>query len=413
MQFAQIFSLLMALSGFGVDANPNAPTADQVLEHSVDDADLIVHFDVAAVLPRNFKALVDLPNLPAIKADKDVQAMLKDVAAQANQGRAMVKSMAGFDPITDVTSITAYAKFTKVGAPPDFLVEVRGSVPADVVSKIAQATGSPLETFGGRSAVVIDKQYYLGVAKSGSMLFGTAAWVKPRLADTWKPAVRPAGSRAARVAALLDEKPFLLYAVQPSATLIALTEQGGKNPASAMLKDVDQVIASMRFDGLAWATYSKSAAGVERASMFAEGAIDLMRAFQIAPRGFAKVALAYLDTFAGQSKELDEVIKHKADILKIVDEFSGDGQFKAQIDKDAKAKGVVVHATAKHLSEVLPLGLIIPIGATSFLLAGRSAGAMPSPNAVPAGKPVTATPGAKHSAPAPRPCNPPPCHDTP
>jgi hypothetical protein len=398
MQFAQIFSLLMALSGFGIDADPNAPTADQVLEHSVDDADLIVHFDVAAVLPRNFKALVDLPNVPAVKASRDLEAAVKDVAAQASQGRAMAKSMIGFDPISDVTSVTLWAKFRTGSMEPDFMVEVRGSLPADIVSKVAQMSGSPLEVFGGRQAAVIEKQYYLGVAKNGSMLFGTAAWVKPRLADTWKAAARPAGSRAARVAALLDEKPFLFYAVQPSAAFLAAAEKGGKNPGTAFLRDLDQMMGSLRVDGVAWATYAKTAAGVERASMFAEGAIDLMRAFQIAPRGFAKVALSYLDTLAGQSKELDEVIKHKADILKIVDEFSGDGSFKAQIDKDPKAKGVIVHAIGKHLSEVLPLGLLIPAGAAAYLAKSGATTATMMPPATPAATPAATKPAAAHPA---------------
>jgi hypothetical protein len=403
MQFAQIFSLLMALSGFGIDANPNAPTADQVLEHSVDDADLVVHFDVAAVLPRNFKALVDLPNLPAIKANHELQEAVKEITAQANQGRAMAKSMIGFDPITDVTSITAYAKFTKIGAPPDFLVEVRGSVPADVVTKVAQMSGSPLEVFGGRSAALIDKQYYLGVAKNGSLLFGTAAWVKPRLADTWKPAARPAGSHMARVAALLDEKPFLLSSMQPSAALIQLIQKSGNAPIAMMFKDLDQHIGSLRADGLVWASYSKSAAGFDRSVMFAEGALDLMRAFQIAPRGVAKVALATLDMFAGQSKELDEVLKHKADVLKIVDEYSGDGNFKSQIDKDPKAHSVVVHATAKHLTEVLPVGVLIPLGALGYLEAARKSGAMPATQ-MPTAVPASSVAPPRHSAPAQKPC---------
>ncbi len=400
MQFAQIFSLLMALSGFGIDADPKAASADQVLEHSVDDADLVVHFDVAAVLPRNFKALTDLPNDPAIKANKDLLDMTKSIAAQAQQGRAMVKGMIGFDPITDVTSVTMFAKFKAGSDDPDFVVDVRGNLPPDLIAKVSKATGAPMEVFGGRSGLVVDK-YYLGVAKGGDVLFGTTKLVKDRVADSWKAPTRAAGSKAARFAAILDEKPFLAYAFAPSAQMLKTMQKGGDNPFLAILKDSDLAIAALRTDGVVWASYSKSNRGYDDAALAADGAIDLMRACQIAPRGFAKLAVAYLDAYAGQSKELDEVIKHKADILKIVDQYTGDGQFKATIDKDPKTKGVVVHAIGKRLSEVLPFGLAIPAGAVAYLvMSGRQTSSMMAVPATTAPakplKPVKATPAKSH-----------------
>src|SRR5262249_50342170 len=282
--------------------------------------------------------------------------MTKSIAAQAQQGRAMVKSMVGFDPITDVTSVTMFAKFKNGADEPDFVIDVRGNLPPDLISKVSKATGAPMEVFGGRSGLVVDK-YYLGVAKSGDVLFGTTKLVKDRVADSWKAPARAANSHGARFAAILDEKPFLAYAFAPSAAMLKMMEKGGDNPFIGMLKDSDLAIAALRTDGVGWATYTKSAKADDDAVLAADGAIDLMRAFQIAPRGFAKLAVAYLDAYAGQSKEIDEIIKHKADILKIVEDYTGDGQFKAQVDKDPKAKSVVVHAIGKKLSEVMPLGL--------------------------------------------------------
>src|SRR5262245_1207444 len=333
MQFAQIFSLLMALSGFGVDQNPKAATADQVLEHSVDDADLIVHFYVAAVLPRNFKALADLPTNPLIKQSPELVGATKAIAAQATQGRAMVKSMLGFDFVTDVQSVTIYVKFKPDGSDPDGLVEIRGAIPADLIGKVSKMTGAPMETFGGRSGVVLPDHKYLGITKGGgSILVGTDTLVKPRLDDKWKAPARAAGSRAAKIAAILDEKPFLAYAITPSPALLKMaTAKHGNNAAIDMLKDLDVGVLGFRADGIAWATYSKSAKGFERSALAADGAIDLMRAFQIAPRGLAKIAVAYIDAYAGQSKEIDELIKHKDDILKLVDQFTGDGTFTAKI----------------------------------------------------------------------------------
>jgi len=376
MQFAQIFSFLMALSGFGIDQNPKAATADQVLEHSVDDADLIVHLDVAAIAPRNFKALTDLPNDPSVKANKDLLAMTKQIVAEANQGRAMVKSTIGFDPVSDLTSITMFAKFKAGSDKPDVLVEVRGTIPSTILDNIGKATGAKPDKNG---IALPDPAYYLGIAKNGSLLVGTTAWVKARIADNWKAPARAANSKMAKVAAILDEKPFLAYAIMPSPGLLKMAEkEHGKNAFTAMLGDMDVAVGALRADGLVWASYSKSSKGYDRAAMAADGAIDLMRAFQIAPRGLAKIFVAYVDVYAGQSKEIDELIKHKDDVLKIVDQYSGDGQFKAQIDKDPKAKSVVVHAIGKKLSDVLPLGLVIPLGVTGALVAGRAKADMPA-----------------------------------
>jgi hypothetical protein len=373
MQFAQIFSFLMALSGFGVDANPKAATADQVLEHAVDDADLVVHLDIAAVVPRNFKALTDLPNDPAIKGSPELVKMTRDLAAQATQARAMVKTMAGFDFVTDLQSVTAFVKFKADGSDPDALVELRGNIPADLLEKISKMSGMPLEKVAGRSAIALPDHRYIGIAKSGSVLLGTDTLVKPRLADTWKAPSRTAGSRAARIAPIFDEKPFLAWALTPSPALVKMAEaKHGKNAGIEMMKDLDLAVGSLRTDGLVWATYAKSSKGFDRSSMAADGAIDLMRAFQIAPRGLAKVAVAYLDVYAGQSKEIDELIKHKADLLKLVDGYTGDGQFKATIDKDAKSRSVVVHAIGKRLSEVLPIGLILPAAAVGVFAAGHA-----------------------------------------
>lgn len=397
MQFAQIFSLLMALSGFGVDADPKAPTADQVLEHSVDDADIVVHLDVAAVLPHNFKALTDLPNDPAIKGNRELVEMTKSIAAQAQQGRAMVKGMIGFDPITDVTSITMFAKFKPGSDEPDFLIDVRGNLPPDLIAKVSKATGAPIEVFGGRSGLVVDKNY-LGVAKSGDVLFGTTALVKPRLADTWKAPARAASSHGARLAAILDEKPFLAYAFAPSATMLKMMQKNHDNPVAALLAQSDLSVGALRTDGVVWASYAKTTKAYDDALLAADGAIDLMRACQIAPRGFAKLAIAYLDAYAGQSKELDEVIKHKAELLKIVEQYTGDGQFKATIDKDPKARSVTVHAIGTKLSDVLPFGFAIPAGAVAYLvLAGHSVSSSMQPqNMAPATvKPAPARPAAK------------------
>ena len=57
----EVITLLLGLSGFGLQANPKAPTPDQSLQYAMPDPDVVVHFDVAAVVPGNYKVLQNLP----------------------------------------------------------------------------------------------------------------------------------------------------------------------------------------------------------------------------------------------------------------------------------------------------------------------------------------------------------------
>ncbi|MCE9579814.1 MAG: hypothetical protein K8W52_42245 [Deltaproteobacteria bacterium] len=364
---SQIFSLLLALTGFGVDANPKAPAPDVVLAHAVDDADLVMAVDVAAVAPRNMKALMDLPQHPMIKGNPDLAKMVKQVVTEATGARQMVKGMVGIDVVTDISSFVVYIR-ANPGHDPDGFVEVRGTLPADLIAKISKLTGAPVEMIDGRGGIAMDTKAYLGIAADGALLVGTPGLVKPRLANTWKAPARPAGSSLARIATLLAEKPFVTVALHPSAGMIAdATAKGGDNFGVDLLKDADFLGAALRSDGITWSHVMKSKAGFERVGMMMEGVIELMRAAQIAPRGLAKIVVASLDSYAGKNRDLDDLIKHKADILKVVDAFSGDGQFKVAFDRDAKARSVVVHATGKSLSEVLP-GVIVPLGMVGALV---------------------------------------------
>ena len=67
--------------------------------------------------------------------------------------------------------------------------------------------------------------------------------------------------------------------------------------------------------------------------MMSEGTLEILKAMQIAPRGFAKVALGGLDSYKGKDKQVDELIRRKADVLKIVESYTGDGNFKTTIDR--------------------------------------------------------------------------------
>ena len=74
----EVITLLMGLSGLGVQNNPKARTADVALEYAVADADVIAHFDAASVIPEHGKkAASNTPDLVALpRARRNLLAML-------------------------------------------------------------------------------------------------------------------------------------------------------------------------------------------------------------------------------------------------------------------------------------------------------------------------------------------------
>ena len=96
-----------------------------------------------------------------------------------------------------------------------------------------------------------------------------------------------------------------------------------------------------------------------------------MRAAQIAPRGIAKMMLGGLESYRGTSKQIDDVLRRKAEVMKVVETYTGDGNFKQTITKDPKTLRLTVRAQGKSLSDVVPAGLALP--AVGFLFFGRSA----------------------------------------
>jgi hypothetical protein len=114
-------------------------------------------------------------------------------------------------------------------------------------------------------------------------------------------------------------------------------------------------------------------------AQMSEGVADLLRAAQIAPRGFAKIVLGALESYRGINKQVDAMLAHKADITKIVESYTGDGTFKVKIDKDPKAMKLTVRLTGKSVSEVVPFGVVIPMGAVGWLMLAREPDAMPPP----------------------------------
>jgi hypothetical protein len=74
----------------------------------------------------------------------------------------------------------------------------------------------------------------------------------------------------------------------------------------------------------------------------------------------AKILIAGLESYRGTNRQVDQLLRRKADLVKIVDAYTGDGNFKVQIDKDPRRLKLTARATGKSLSEVVPAGLLLP-----------------------------------------------------
>jgi hypothetical protein len=357
----QVISLMLALGGFGVDEDAKAPSADTVLKFTVEDADVVIQADLAAVAPRNYDLLVGLPDNDAVKANPDLLAMAKKVKANVEGIVSMGQQLAGVDIVHDVTSVTVFVDVTDPGTPMKKMVVARGSFPKDLVAKIAKVAGGTTGTIDGRDTLEIDSTTFVGMAKDGSVLVGPADWVKPRVADDWKAPKRKKGTGWATIAKYLDDSPFLLVAGRLEDDVAAAYARDlGAGFVSDLLTSHDLAVLSLRHDGMSFYWKDKTKDHLARMALAVDGTIDLMRAAQIAPRGAVELLVAALPSYQGTSDELDKIIAKKDDLIDLVDGFTGDGKFKATVKKDAKAKTITVEANGKKLSDVLPVAVLVP-----------------------------------------------------
>src|SRR5262249_42520944 len=88
--------------------------------------------------------------------------------------------------------------------------------------------------------------------------------------------------------------------------------------------------------------------------------VEVLRAAQLAPRGASKIALGLLESYRSDP-HVDELLRHKADVLKVIDAYIGDGTFKAKVDADPKTLKISARLTGKSASDVVPVGVIVPM----------------------------------------------------
>ena len=415
----ELITLLMSLSGFSLQQNPKPATPDQALTYAMPDADLVVHLDATAVIGNNYKLLVALPNQPQIKSSVELSKTVRRAINEVDGLKGLVKTTTGIDLTTDISDATMFVQIPPVGrqGPPDLILSVRGKFTTSTIDRIAKVAGPATKVGAGAMIELPPGQFPFGaiaVTKDGTFLAGTTNLVKARLADTWRAPARASGSNLAHAASVLEGRPVFSVILTMSASarkqIVDGEFKGQKNFITDVVTRHKVASFSMFHDGIGWTWIDSTKQGLESMAQISEGAMDMLRAAQIAPRGMAKIMMGALDSYRGTNKQVDELIKRKADLWKIVESYTGDGNFKVAIDKNPTTLRLTARATGKSLSDVVPAGMLLP--GAMFMLVGKATADTPmtmpatpsttqpprlSPNQKPVPKPAPAP------KPAPRP----------
>ncbi len=379
--FVEIITLLLGISGFGIQQNPKAPTPDVSLQYAMPDADVVVHFDAGSVVPNNYKVLTALPNNPGIKASPELAKMVRKAIGEVEGGRGLAKTATGIDLASDVNDATMFFQIVP-NRDPNYVAVMHGNFSAANVDKIAKMKkGMAVVKVGDASMVEMGDENAIAVTKDGTMIAGTVGLVKERVAATWKAPARAANSNLAYAAEVLGQKPVfaLVMTLSPTARKEALAKIGGKNFATDVVQRHKLAAFSVFADGVGWTWIDSNKAGLDAMEMMSQGTLELMKAGHIAPRGIAKMMLGGLESYRGTSKQIDDVLRRKAEVMKVVETYTGDGNFKQTITKDPKTLRLTVRAQGKSLSDVVPAGLALPAAGFLFFGVRTKDAAMSSP----------------------------------
>lgn len=394
----EVVSLLLGLNGFGVQANPKAPTADQALEYAVPDADIVAHFDAASVIPGNYKALQALPDQPAIKSSPELQREIRDLVTQVEAPRGMLKGMLGVDLTTDIADATAFVRITGNENDHTVLVAVHGKFTTATIDKIAGLVHQSAVKAGAASWVAIDDDDAVALTKDGVLLAGKTALVKERMGDGWKMPPHGAGTNLGYAADVINGKPvFAVVLTLSQAARKFAIEHHGQNFATDLLKRHKAASFAVYHDGIGWTWIDTTKSGFDSMLQVSEGVVQVLRAAQIAPRGFANIVIGGLESYRGTDKHIDELLRHKNDLVQLSEQYIGDGNFKVAMDKDPKAMKLSVRLTDRSLSYVLPLGGMLPLGVAGAVFM-RAEAKPPEPMMIP--PPAPKAPAAPTKAPA-------------
>ncbi|HSR95609.1 MAG TPA: hypothetical protein VLM79_01010 [Kofleriaceae bacterium] len=407
----EVITLLLGLAGFGVQVNPKPPTADQALQYAIADADFAAHLDAVSIVPGNYKLLAQLADQPQIRASSELQKLVRKAIGEVEGARGAAKMATGVDVTTDIADATAFFQVVPQEEP-RFVVAVRGKFSSANLDKIARLVNKPLtRTDAGQLVELGATQPAVGLTRDGVVLVGTADLVRERLTSTWKAPSHDAGTNLGYLAEAINGRPVFaaMMAMSTAARTEALRHLAPQGFATDIVKRHRAATFAVFHDGLGWTWVDSTREGLDDIELMSKGVLELLRAGQLAPRGLAKIAMSIAGSYRGASSELDDLISRKADVMKIVDSYTGDGSFKVAIDKNPRTMRFTVRATGKSVSEVFP-GVIVPIAIVGFVQAQAKdavpQAAPPTPTPAPA-PPTWATPPAAKPAPN-KPAVPPP-----
>src|SRR5262249_43289756 len=159
--------------------------------------------------------------------------------------------------------------------------------------------------------------------KDGVLLGGTAQLVQDRVAEGWKPPGHGKDVSLGYAADVLAGKPVfaVVLALSSGARGELAAQLGGQGLAFDLVKRHKMAALALYRDGVGWSWVDSTKAGLDAMAELTDGAIDLLRAAQVAPRGVAKLALGALESYKGSDPRIDQLLGHKADLMKIVDTY--------------------------------------------------------------------------------------------
>jgi hypothetical protein len=382
-EFVQLLSVLFSLSDFGVAQSAKAPPAAEVSKYGVEDADVFLFVDLEPVVAKNYRAFVALRDKKEVQAVPELREAIDRAVAEAEAGRDHAKKMFGVDPVTDIRSI---AVWVKLGAgEPTGVMAVRGTFPANWTDSLAPLGRDGFEVEGQKALVVGDA--VVARTRDGQALVGTRALVEERLKKGWKAPAGKAGSGTAEIRSALGERPLFTAMFAPS--------------SAALLAGLSQVRFSVLRNGVSWRWVATDKDGYQAAILASEGVLDLMRASHLFGRAIARLVLSGIRTHARSQPKLAPVVAREKELLRLVEQLTGDGRFAASVSKNAAKNTVTVKATGRTLSQVVPVAGVFPlVAAGAFFSLGMrkevappmvessapAATAMPAP--IPGGRPL-------------------------
>lgn len=405
----ELITLLLSLSGFSLQQNPKPATADQALQYAMPEPDITVQVDASAIIGNNYKLLLGLPLQPNIRSSPELSKTVAKVINEVDGLKGLVKTVAGVDLTTDVANGTLFVQLPPPRGQPELVLAVRGKFTTATIDRIAKVAG-PASKIGAGALIELPPGQFgplgaIAVTKDGTLLAGTAKLVKDRLADAWRAPARPAGGNLAQIAAVIDAKPVFAVALTMSAA--------AKTQAAAEFKNqknfITDVVARHKFaalslfhDGVGYTWVDSTKPGLDAMAEITDGAFEMMRAAHVAPRAMAKIMTGAMESYRGSNnKQIDELLRRKPELVKIVESYTGDGKFKVAIDKNPATLRLTARATGKSLSDVVPAGILLP--GAMWLLVARP---VKEPQMTMPGPPMTMQPKPappKLTPPAPKP----------